>query len=107
MAEKIKERQKCPFYGFAAFSGVFMDQYGNQCPFRGGYSPCYMEYQGKEINWSECQINKNSSRESLQKVLENCRIFPAELMPEGAVEWAGIPLREWYDRIISPKQLSS
>lgn len=60
----------------------------------------------EEVNWNECQINKKSSRESLQKVLENCKIFPGELKPEGSVEWIGIPLREWYDRIITPKQFT-
>jgi|SRR3989338_3732012 len=102
-----KQRTKCPFFGFFLASGTLIDQEGNQCPFKDGYSPCHMQIQGPYPEWLKCSYNYPNNSVNIERFLDNIKIFPSELHPKEAREWEGIPLRKWYDYIILGKEIES
>src|SRR3989344_4999762 len=92
------QRTKCPLYGFFDAFGCFMDQGGNQCPLKDGYSPCLFVYRQQEPNWQECSFNIRNP--GLLNKLKDSRVFPNELKPEGAVSWDGVRFGDWADYIL-------
>ena len=95
-----QERTGCPFYGFAAFQGVMLDQVGNQCALiTSSYSPCKMIMESKFPEWRHCSLNNSEEKETLEKVLDSFRIFPKEFKDPNKKEWEGIPLRTWVEYI--------
>ena len=97
------QRTRCPFYGFSGAIGMFMDQQGNQCPLKAGYSPCLFVYQDKEANWQECPLNRRNS--GLLERFNDWSIFPREHEPQGVSSWKGIRFGDWADYILNGKPL--
>lgn len=95
----ITTRTKCPFYGFSLMGSVMTDSKGNQCALKvDSHSPCSMQYyRNCDPNWNDCTLFNSTDYEF---VLENVRVFPAELCPEGGKPWRGIKLREWFKMIV-------
>ncbi len=61
----MSNQPNCPFYGRHLFNTsliqrgtpfTLMDSRGNQCALvTGTYSPCYLELEGREVNWQDCK----------------------------------------------------
>lgn len=66
---EMQPNRNCPFYGrylFGSLSHVdqrpfmLLDSYGNQCAvIMVAHSPCYLEVEGKPVDWRECQRVKD------------------------------------------------
>lgn len=93
----------CPFYGFASMAGLFIEQKGNQCPLKDGYSPCHMEMEQKPVDWFKCQYSNVSNKEAVEEILEKGTIFPEALKPPGLDSWKGIRLKDWFQFVLEDR----
>ena len=100
-----QQRPACPFYGFYEADGSMVDSGGNQCALIADrHSPCKMEGEGTEVNWSECPyFNAPGNRKDLSKMMDSFRVFPSEFQPKDK-PWEGIPFRNWFLYIMPPSR---
>jgi len=101
-----KPRHRCPFYGFfhARSTDVLIDQQGNQCALIvTSYSPCQMEFRKQTPDWDKCSLNAEKDKEIIEEMMDSCRVFPDEFMPEDRSKWAGLSLREWMEYVMGNK----
>jgi hypothetical protein len=99
-----KPRHRCPFYGFryGGAPNIFMDSEGNQCALMmKSYSPCKMEFNAQTPDWNKCPFNNEKNREALENIKQFAMIFPEEFTPEEKSSWAGMPLKEWINYVMS------
>ena len=94
-------RPRCPFYGFVGMGGMFLDNHGNACGAAGGHRPCAMKINGETPGWNKCtRFNNDENRETISKVLDQCKIFPDELLPPNTRSWEGVSFRGWFQLIM-------
>ncbi len=101
MPEQTSERTRCPFYGFHQVqvlesSPTLVDQQGNQCALRLGYSACCMEMNGEAPAWSKCTfLNTPELARRVKRLRQLGRIYPGELRPRGdqRADWVDEPAR--------------
>jgi hypothetical protein len=55
--------KNCRYYGHAMYFGLLMPNPGsNQCALiTTAHSPCYLEIEGKPVEWSACRYNTGDS----------------------------------------------
>lgn len=93
-------RSRCPFYGFHAAMGCFMDTEGNGCGIViDSFSPCRMEREGKLPDWGACPFTVDGVKDL--SGLSKLQIFPREFRPANKNEWEGIPFRIWEQHIMA------
>ncbi|MDP2650130.1 MAG: hypothetical protein Q8P16_01035 [bacterium] len=94
-------RPPCPFYGFVGMGGMFVDNHGNACGAAGGHRPCSMKMDNETPDWNKCvRFNNDKNRETISQVLDQCKIFPDELLPPNTPAWDGVSLRGWFQLIM-------
>jgi hypothetical protein len=97
-----KPRYPCPFYGFfcGVFSGILMDQDGNQCALiTDSHSPCRME----NPDWNECRCHTEDAEKILDVFREQYKVGAHEFWPKDQSQWEGITFSEWYSYVMSDK----
>ena len=90
---------KCPFYGFflSLDDKIMINSKGNQCALKTqSYSPCIMQIDDQEIDWSKCVYNSDKDFEKVENGKEvsklEIKVYPLE---DGQTTLKGISFRDW------------
>jgi len=101
---KVKERPRCPFYGFGrvAESKLLFDTNSKQCSLAvDSHVLCKMNETGLSPNWDECHFNSLGNKEVIDTIIRKCRVTPKEFCPQDRKSWEGIPLAVWSKMVMS------
>ena len=79
------------------YAGYNVNSKGNQCALKTqSYSPCIMEIDDQEIDWSKCVYNSDKDFEKVENGKEvsklEIKVYPLE---DGQTTLKGISFRDW------------